>query len=309
MKHEFHHLKNSLSCLRFALLLSCALICPSSSEAQEQNTPAQQANPSATSSSEWLRYTVDGDKFSVLLPVMPAMITYPTRTRDNRDSLQKVRIIGAYSDGVAYAIEVFERSGSGDVAQLTGMEFKRDIVVDGVNGKEYSYENKNQKGTVQLFRTSTHIHLFRAIGSKLIDPDGGITRFFSSLNFAPKPGDIKITDGPGNRSGEANPLRIDGGQVEIIKARDVDVKISVVSKPEPYYTEGAREADVVGTVVLRVVFGSNGAITHVRVVSGLPHGLTEQAIFAARQIKFHPAIKDNRFVSIWVELQYNFNLY
>jgi hypothetical protein len=44
-------------------------------------------------------------------------------------------------------------------------------------------------------------------------------------------------------------------------------------------------------------------------MSGLEHGLTEKATAAGRQIKFIPAIKDGRFVSMWMELQYNFNLY
>jgi len=41
----------------------------------------------------------------------------------------------------------------------------------------------------------------------------------------------------------------------------------------------------------------------------LPFGLTEQAIAAARQIKFVPAVKDGRPVSVFMQLEYNFNLY
>lgn len=48
---------------------------------------------------------------------------------------------------------------------------------------------------------------------------------------------------------------------------------------------------------------------NIRPVSSLPHGLTEQAIAAARQIKFTPALKDGRPVSRQVQLEYNFNLY
>jgi len=44
-------------------------------------------------------------------------------------------------------------------------------------------------------------------------------------------------------------------------------------------------------------------------MSTLPDGLTEMATEAARKIRFIPAIKDGRFVSMWMELQYNFNLY
>jgi outer membrane biosynthesis protein TonB len=45
------------------------------------------------------------------------------------------------------------------------------------------------------------------------------------------------------------------------------------------------------------------------VVQGLPYGLTEQAIAAARKLKFVPAMKDGKNVSMWIQLEYNFNLY
>jgi hypothetical protein len=37
--------------------------------------------------------------------------------------------------------------------------------------------------------------------------------------------------------------------------------------------------------------------------------LTERAIAAARQIKFNPATKNGRAVSVYMNLEYNFNLY
>src|SRR5262249_46917514 len=74
-------------------------------------------------------------------------------------------------------------------------------------------------------------------------------------------------------------------------------------------TESARKEAIAGTVVLRCVLASSGYVTNIREVSGLPNGLTERAIQAARQIKFVPAVKDGRLVSMWMELQYNFSLY
>ena len=64
-----------------------------------------------------------------------------------------------------------------------------------------------------------------------------------------------------------------------------------------------------GTVVLRAVLSSSGKVTGIRVVRGLAKGLTETAIDTARFLKFIPAEKDGRFVSQWVQLEYNFGLY
>ncbi len=96
---------------------------------------------------------------------------------------------------------------------------------------------------------------------------------------------------------------------KIFSGKDVNSKARVLSKPEPQYTEEARKNQVTGTVVLRAVFTSGGQVTNIRSVSGLPYGLTERAIAAARNIKFVPATKDGRAVSMYIQLEYNFNLY
>lgn len=96
---------------------------------------------------------------------------------------------------------------------------------------------------------------------------------------------------------------------KVFSGKEVSSKARVLSKPEPQYTEEARKNQVTGTVVLRAVFTSGGQVTNIRAVSGLPYGLTERAIAAARQIKFVPATKDGRQVSMYIQLEYNFNLY
>ena len=96
---------------------------------------------------------------------------------------------------------------------------------------------------------------------------------------------------------------------KIFAPREVTVKARILSRPEPQYTEEARKNQVSGTVVLRAVFSSNGQVTSIRTVSGLPNGLTERAIAAARQIRFSPAMKDGRAVSQYIQIEYNFNLY
>jgi TonB family protein len=95
----------------------------------------------------------------------------------------------------------------------------------------------------------------------------------------------------------------------IYPGKEVEKKAWVKKKPEPKYTKDARKHRVEGTVVLRCVFASTGQVTNIHVISGLPDGLTERAIEAAQKIKFKPAMKDGHPVSMWMELQYNFNLY
>jgi TonB family protein len=108
--------------------------------------------------------------------------------------------------------------------------------------------------------------------------------------------------GPGGGGGGTDYNRI-------FKSSEVTSRARVLDKPEPQYTESARKNQVTGTVVLRAVFSSGGSVTNISTIRGLPDGLTERAIAAAKQIRFVPAQKDGRPVSMWMQLEYNFNLY
>jgi TonB family protein len=96
-------------------------------------------------------------------------------------------------------------------------------------------------------------------------------------------------------------------QERIYKGKEVDKKPVIKSKPRPDYPREAEDHQLGGTVVLRCIFASTGKITNIHVVVGLPYGFTESAIDAASRIKFKPAEKDGKPVSMWMELQYNFH--
>ena len=85
--------------------------------------------------------------------------------------------------------------------------------------------------------------------------------------------------------------------------------IKFLVKPRAQYTDAARANDVQGNVTLRVTFQSNGEIGSISVVEGLPYGLTEQAIAAARQIEFEPKVVNGEPVSVTMPVQYSFTIY
>lgn len=85
--------------------------------------------------------------------------------------------------------------------------------------------------------------------------------------------------------------------------------LTILSKPRANYTEEARKNQVQGVVRLRVTFLANGTIGSITTISGLPYGLTEQAIAAARQIKFEPAMKNGVPQTVTRTIEYVFNLY
>jgi len=86
------------------------------------------------------------------------------------------------------------------------------------------------------------------------------------------------------------------------------VRASITAKPKPSYTKEARRNGIQGFVVLKVLLAARGKISRVRVVKGLPAGLTENAIRAACKMQFKPAMKNGQTVSQWLTAEYVFRL-
>lgn len=95
---------------------------------------------------------------------------------------------------------------------------------------------------------------------------------------------------------------------DVFSAKMVDTRVVFRSKPKPGYTLEARRKRKQGFVILKVALSSTGTISRVRVLRGLPFGLTESAIKAACKLEFKPAIKDGQSVSQWVTAEYVFRL-
>jgi TonB family protein len=120
--------------------------------------------------------------------------------------------------------------------------------------------------------------------------------------LSPNPGDVELY----------NPKKISSsdlsnkGQLEPMTAT---LKPTILYKEKPKYTEDARRIGIQGTIVLNVVFFADGSLGSVRVVRGLPYGLTAQAIIATEKIRFQPAQKDGRDIAVGGNLEFNFNLY
>ena len=92
----------------------------------------------------------------------------------------------------------------------------------------------------------------------------------------------------------------------------------IKNKPEPAWPKSIKTEGSC-TITLYAVFHKNGTVTNIKLVAvrqeNTEHLLSEddinklvqRAVDAAKQIKFVPAMKDGRPVSMWMELQYTFN--
>ena len=71
----------------------------------------------------------------------------------------------------------------------------------------------------------------------------------------------------------------------------------VLHKVEAEYTAEAREERIQGVVILRLQIDEAGGVTDAEVLKGLPLGLSEAAVAAARQWRFGPATRDGEPVA------------
>ena len=70
--------------------------------------------------------------------------------------------------------------------------------------------------------------------------------------------------------------------------------VEILFKPQPVYTQEARQLHLEGEVLVRVTFGAAGNLHVEQVVRGLGHGLDEAALRAAEQIRFRPARRNGQ---------------
>jgi len=84
--------------------------------------------------------------------------------------------------------------------------------------------------------------------------------------------------------------------------------VEITFKPKPDYTDEGRKQKVNGEVRLEVLFKSDGQVHVIRVVQGLGYGLDEQAVKAAEQIKFKPALREGQPIDSMAQIHIIFEL-
>lgn len=130
----------------------------------------------------------------------------------------------------------------------------------------------------------------------------GIKGTVASADF----GNGVATGGQGNgrRSGQGVQTSGFGSQeiaqntphVQRMDSGPAATSVEITYKPNPTYTDEARNLKLEGEVLLEVQFGANGQLHVNRVVRGLGHGLDEAAIAAANKMRFKPASRSGQAI-------------
>lgn len=209
----------------------------------------------------------------------------------------------------------------------------REIEIDGVIGKRYDFRGLDDyEHSLIAIQTPAHFYVFHVMGESRESLPAD--EFFGSIKFENKIEPLSTaakveekTETPA-ASGETKPDFLSslkkspssdlggmraGNPVEPTvappKYTKIESQVTILHRRNPAYTELAREFMINGMVKLRVTFEANSQIGDVRVLNKLPLGLTQNAMSAARDIRFSPALRNGEKYATTRVLEFNFNLY
>jgi len=94
----------------------------------------------------------------------------------------------------------------------------------------------------------------------------------------------------------------------VYKASDGVKPPRVLHKVDPKYTDEARDAKIEGTVLLKVVIGTDGLAHDINVVTSPDAGLGVKAAEAVQEWKFEPGTLNGEPVAVQAQIEVNFRL-
>ena len=135
-------------------------------------------------------------------------------------------------------------------------------------------------------------------------PKPDVTRVYQSNLPFPEPG-----SGSGYARGDHGRDRLEDLWATPPARNPNTTGLKILAKPRAQYRSEARDANIEGTVLLRVTFLANGEIGGVTVIKPLTPDLTEQAVDAAKQIRFEAARVNGVPQTVTKSVEYSFSLY
>ncbi len=272
---------------------------------------------------KWELYSVSSKKVSVLLPKMPVRISKEDICFQLRTDTYAV-----YADDVIFGLSIYskmsenipkscsrKRKFDAESFQFRLNELKTQLktsesknITFNNNKAEFIKDDIYNYWLINDFKNNQWVELWTANSAGTTVE---VKKFINSLKISEIKKGIEINKGADSNTGglsqgfsekEKSKNSLEENKVE-------DSKIYFVIKPQPKYTDIAREKNTQGQVVLRITFLWNGGIGSISPVRGVGDGLTEEAIAAAKKIVFIPAKRNGKNASVTMSVQYTFTIY
>lgn len=281
---------------------------------------------------KWERYAVKDKQVSLLFPKLPVLLKKSDICNDMDSDTYS-----AYAEEVVYTLRIV--SGAKEKNRsfcLNKKDFDENSFPERLNELRNSTEKIeesnykfNEREVVKIINKSYTYWLFNDYKNKRWfelwtrhrdDVKPQTKDFVESIKFEKDQSAIEIGDGAVQTFGDfkdepvnaETSVQTNNNKENANQKSDKSEIVSgliIAQRPQPRYTDVARENKTRGKVILKVAFLSNGGIGNIELVSGLPFGLTEQAIIAARKIVFIPAKRNGVNFSTVKIVEYTFSIY
>lgn len=250
----------------------------------------------------WQEIAPEGEEFSVLMPFVPRVSQGRRYFYLNRHVLVNFAVYSLVHDNTLFVIQSYESAKPKDLikdlfsSRTKGLRFQGDFQSNGYKGKTFTQQGDAFVDRGRYLIAKSHLYIIEA--ARRDSADSAMDRFLNSFAIRTATKSAPLSNATMSQS-EAD-LEYSG--------KELTRKVIILSKGEPTYTPEARDSHITGSVSLRARFSASGLVEDVVVLSGLPKGLTEQAIEASKTIVFIPADKNGKPVSQVLELTYSFML-
>jgi TonB family protein len=273
---------------------------------------------------KWETYLADDDRVSVLFPKLPLVLE---DTSNNCIGENKTNYI-AYSTGKVYVLQTVKsikpNKNCRDKKEFSAESFANRLIA--LSLKESSKPVEKESGKFKLYEISLsgevlwlyhdgknngwyELRVVNSVNSN--EPDTVSKTFLESFKDEKKQQGISIGKGASSIIGDET-VKTELKNENLIKDSVSEIKpisLKLVFQPRANYTDAARENNINGVVRLKVTLLANGSVGGISVVSGLPFGLTETAIAAARKLVFIPPQAGAKNMTVSKTVEYRFTLY
>lgn len=283
------------------------------------------AQTGAKKSDQWQNFAPFGEGFAAEIP---ASMTTDSRGDENQ-------FYSTLSEGTYFF--VFSDSLTSDFQVKTVLEFVKDktaaksvSTVGDFSGEKFNFaDDEGFFHTILIVETKNRAYVFQTTSEAKKNP--AVERFFAGIQLnrtiekraakSEERDEMPVQEAPvstagsgqGNGKGSGIGSGIGAGSETASAEAQAKTKqtsaLKILSKPRANYTDFARFYQVSGKVPLRVTFLANGNIGAVTAVKKLPFGLTNNAVEAARQIRFEPAMKEGAAYAVTKLVEYGFTIY
>jgi hypothetical protein len=265
------------------------------------------------SDGDWKLFSPDDEEFSVAVPAAPTVFIrekdyYPVY--GGAWVVKRVSYSG-YASGFVFVIDSYKSNTPKSLLEnvergfrdLGGVRFQRfqQTSLGGLPARKYL---DNRSAFIShVFTVVTKKHVYTIMAAAKEPTNLNVDKFLSSFQFGDsgKVGTIEALPEDSN-------LTTGSFSEPIIAPRSADVKPIVVWKPVPLKANVDQPGGGIVIVVLRGAMTASGEVLILEIVKRQRDGLTEKAIEAAKNIKFFPAKKDGKPVSVRMQFEYGFKI-